>query len=188
MLSCRDVRVHFGGVTALDGVSFEVERRADRRHHRPERRRQDDALQLHQPPLPGARRRHSLRGSVASLAAAPSDRGARHRAHVPERRPVRHVDGGRQRDARRARALASRIHRRRAASAVRGSRRARAGERGGGAPRTRSNSRASPTGARATCRSARASASSSRARSRASRACSCSTSRSPGSITTRSTT
>jgi len=25
MLSCRDVRVRFGGVTALDGVSFEVE-------------------------------------------------------------------------------------------------------------------------------------------------------------------
>src|ERR1700733_2266418 len=25
MLSCRDVRVRFGGVTALDGVSFEIE-------------------------------------------------------------------------------------------------------------------------------------------------------------------
>ena len=26
MLSCRDVRVQFGGVTALDGVSFDVQR------------------------------------------------------------------------------------------------------------------------------------------------------------------
>ena len=46
MLSVRDVSVRFGGIVALDGVSFDVRAGPDRRADRPQRRRQDHALQL----------------------------------------------------------------------------------------------------------------------------------------------
>ena len=47
LLAVRGLTIRFGGVTALDNVSFEVAPRRDLRPDRPERRRQDDALQLH---------------------------------------------------------------------------------------------------------------------------------------------
>ena len=188
MLSCRDVRVRFGGVTALDGVSFDVKEARDRRPDRAERRRQDDALQLHQPPLPRSRGRHPLRGTLASLGAAARGRGPRHRANVPERGALRHAERHRQRDPRRALALAPPLLRRACCASPRACERsassrdeaaeliAELGLESGGRPaRGRS------------ARSARASGSSSLARWRPSRGSSCSTSRSRASITPRST-
>ena len=46
LLSVRDVSVRFGGIVALDGVSFDVHPGPDRRPDRPQWRRQDHALQL----------------------------------------------------------------------------------------------------------------------------------------------
>ena len=45
--------VRFGGNVALDDVSFAAERRSGHRAHRPERRRQDDAVQRHRWPAAG---------------------------------------------------------------------------------------------------------------------------------------
>ena len=42
----QNVGVRFGGIVALDDVSFDVAPGADRRPDRPERRRQDHAVQL----------------------------------------------------------------------------------------------------------------------------------------------
>ena len=50
LLDVRDLRKSFGGIVAVDGVSFERPRRRDSRHHRSERVGQVDAVQLH----PGA--------------------------------------------------------------------------------------------------------------------------------------
>ena len=51
LLAVQGLTIRFGGVTALEDVSFEVAPRRDLRLDRPERRRQDDALQLHLAPL-----------------------------------------------------------------------------------------------------------------------------------------
>ena len=82
-----NVSIQFGGLKAVDGVSSMSER-PDLHDHRPERRRQDDALQPHQPPLQRHERdRLQGRGDHATQRAA--DRRPRHRAHVPEHRIVR---------------------------------------------------------------------------------------------------
>ena len=47
LLAVKGLTIRFGGVTALEDVSFEVARGAICGLDRPERRRQDDALQLH---------------------------------------------------------------------------------------------------------------------------------------------
>ena len=51
LLEVRDVVVRFGGIVALDGVSFGLQRGRDSGPDRPQRRRQDHALQLPQPAL-----------------------------------------------------------------------------------------------------------------------------------------
>ena len=66
LLAVRDVTMRFGGIVALDSVSFEMRSRADRRPHRPERGRQDDAVQLREPPL------HSRRRAICCSRAPPS--------------------------------------------------------------------------------------------------------------------
>ena len=59
MLSVEDVVVRFGGVVALDGPTLRGRARRDLRPDRAQRRRQDDALQLHQPARPPATRARS---------------------------------------------------------------------------------------------------------------------------------
>ena len=43
VLAVRDLKKSFGGIVAVDGVSFDVNGRRNSRHHRPERQRQVDA-------------------------------------------------------------------------------------------------------------------------------------------------
>ena len=76
LLSVRDVALRFGGIVALDGVSFDVVAGPDRRADRPERRRQDDAVQL---PLAASTRRapatscsRAARSSTARRTASPA--------------------------------------------------------------------------------------------------------------------
>jgi branched-chain amino acid transport system ATP-binding protein len=63
LLEVDDIVLRFGGVTAIDGVSFTSTRRAVR-DHRPERRRQDLDLQRDQPGVPAAGGRHPVEGRV----------------------------------------------------------------------------------------------------------------------------
>ena len=73
LLDVRDVAVRFGGIVALDGVSFTIENGPDPRADRPQRRRQDDAVQLRQPAL------------HAQLAAISCSRGSRCLTRPPHR-------------------------------------------------------------------------------------------------------
>ena len=73
MLSVKDVVVRFGGVVALDGLTFEVAAGRDLRAHRAERRRQDHAVQLHQPPRAPRRRGRSRFEGEDLLARAPHE-------------------------------------------------------------------------------------------------------------------
>ena len=63
--------------TALDGASVEVARRRGRRHHRPERRRQDHAVRRH------LRLRHAGRRRASSSTAPTSTRSRPGRARAP---------------------------------------------------------------------------------------------------------
>ena len=47
ILRLEHVTMQFGGVVAVNDLSLEVNRGADRGPHRPQRRRQDHRLQLH---------------------------------------------------------------------------------------------------------------------------------------------
>ena len=61
MLEVRGVTKHFGSLVAVDGVSLNVEQGRAARHHRPERRRQDDVLQHDHGLLPAHRGRDRVR-------------------------------------------------------------------------------------------------------------------------------
>jgi len=66
LLSVEGVTVRFGGVTALNRRrAFRCGAGPDLRPHRAERGRQDDAVQLHLPPLSAERRRDPVRGPAA---------------------------------------------------------------------------------------------------------------------------
>ena len=104
LLSLRNVTRRFGGIVALDGVSFDVLDGPDRRPDRPERRRQDDGLQrdhaaLHAERGRGRVRRRDLLKTPVHGIVAPRDR-----AHLPERRALQDDDRARQRARRRAHA------------------------------------------------------------------------------------
>src|SRR5712671_365319 len=72
------------------------QRRPAARSDRTERRRQDDAVQLPQPPLYASRRRYPDRRPQHSQNPAAPDRRYRHQPHVPEPRLVRPHVGRRQ--------------------------------------------------------------------------------------------
>ena len=101
LLRIEAVSVSFGGLAALDDVSFEVPQRRHLRADRAERRRQDDAAQRHQRRAAAVARPASCSASsrLGGLPSAPPRR-ARRRPHVPERPPVRRAVGAGQRAAR----------------------------------------------------------------------------------------
>ena len=189
LLEVSDVSVRFGGIVALDGVSFDVDAGPDRRPDRPERRRQDHAVQL---PVAALRvRRAAASSSTASRCSACRATASPRSASAARSRTSRcsarmtvldNVMVGRhcrtaQRLLRQCAAPAARCGARSARDARA---RARAGRTSLGLDARRRHA------GRATCRSARRSASSWRARWPASRSCCCSTSRPAASTTRRS--
>ena len=105
-----------GARVTLDGAPLDPERHAplrrhrrdrrrvarrragpDRRPDRPERCRQDDALQRDHAALPARLGRARVRRQEPAAHAARPDRAPRHRPHVPERRALPLDDGARQR-------------------------------------------------------------------------------------------
>ena len=89
------VSKNFSGLRAVDRVSFEVRGGRDLRGDRPERRRQDHAVQ-HDRRRVRAGRRHDRVSGRAHRRAAPG-RGVppRHRAHLPDRAAVPGADASR---------------------------------------------------------------------------------------------
>ena len=68
--------VRFGGVQALHDVSLAGRRAGDRRDHRPQRRRQDDALRRHQRLLPARRGQRLVPGPSTSPSSPVHERAA----------------------------------------------------------------------------------------------------------------
>ena len=151
----------------------------DLRPDRAQRRGQDHAVQSDDRPDPADGRAAALPGPGHHRPAAPPDRRARHRPHLPEHAPVRRAVGAAKRDDRPARPHAQRPGGRRARAALRARRGARhaaaghgpAGAGGPGRPARRAGPATSPTATSAGWRSP--------ARWRWSRSCCCSTSRPP---------
>ena len=99
LLEVRDVVKHYGGVVAVSG---DARRRGalDHRADRPQRGRQDDALQHHlRLPPTRARNRPLRRGADRPPLAAPC-RAHRARTHLPADQGANAHDGARQHDAR----------------------------------------------------------------------------------------
>ena len=172
-----DVTLRFGGVTALDGVSFEVRPGRAVRRDRPQRRRQDLDLQLHQRRLPPAEGLDPARRRGADRPVAAGGRAAGRRAHVPEPRALHAPVGDRQPDARPPPPDAHRLHQRRGLVGPRQARGDRAPRGGRGGRRAARDGGPPPHARRACCRTASRSGSSSAARWPWSRGCCCSTSR-----------
>ena len=76
LLRVEDVSVHFGGLKAVSEVSFEVQGGQHHRPHRSQRRRQDHAVQRHQPAAGDDRRAHLVRGHRTDQARARPTRPA----------------------------------------------------------------------------------------------------------------
>ena len=85
---------------------FRRRARRDLRADRPQRRRQDHAVQLPVATLSAAERRRSASRAAPSSGCAARDRAPRHRPDVPEPGAVRHHDGARERHDRRRTAIA----------------------------------------------------------------------------------
>ena len=110
--SVRGLSKSFGGLKAVQNVSFDVSQGRDPRHHRPERRRQDHGLQSAQRlPAAGRGADPARRPRRHAAQAAPAVRGRR-RPHLPDHAAVRAHVGGRQRRHRRLRARATPTRRR----------------------------------------------------------------------------
>ena len=80
----RQLTLRFGGVTALDDVSFDIREGEILGPDRAQRRRQDHLLQRDDRRLPAHRRRVRFDGQSARQAQAVPDHPARHRPDVPE--------------------------------------------------------------------------------------------------------
>ena len=147
LLSVREVTLRFGGIVALDGVSFDVPRGTISGLIGPNGAGKTTAFNVITRLYDPDEGEVELDGDVAAAHAAAPHRPARDRAHVPEHQPLPHDDRARERPRRRARARP---------------------QRGRGARRsTRSTWSASPSAQRCRrprCRTGRRSASRSRAR------------------------
>ena len=184
--------MRFGGLVAIDDVSFRRRGPADHGHHRPQRRRQDHGLQLPDRLLQADRRtphalRHSRGTGIPARNAwkASSHRPKRRRrAYLPEHPPVPADDRAGEPDRRPAQQADARLglHRLRPCSGSAGTR-GRGGRRWRprpllAGPRDRA-CRARPTRMPATCPMASSGAWRSRAPCAPSRRCCASTSRRP---------
>ena len=169
LLEVRDVTLRFGGIVALDGVSFDVEEGHISGLIGPNGAGKTTAFnvitRLYKPDAGDV----LLDGSSLLKAACVQDRAQGRRADVPEHPALPHDVGARERARRSARARAE-------------------GRRGRGArgARRRRPARPRAVSRRRRCRTGSRSASSSPARSWRSRACFSSTSRPAGSTTRRS--
>ncbi len=99
LLEVRGMSKRFGGLRAVDGVHGPARR--DRRHHRPQWRRQDHAVQPAERIHGGRQRRGRLRRGTYRRPAAEPDLRARRRPHLPGRQALRPDVDRRQRDRRR---------------------------------------------------------------------------------------
>ena len=178
-LVAEDLTVRFGGITALEDVSFTVEPRHDPRDHRPQRRGQVDVAERADRRLRADRGHRPLRRPRADRPAAAPHRQARRQPHVPEHRALADGDGRGQPAARPPPADEGGLRRGRPRAAVGAPRARRADARVreiAGAARARRAPR--PPGRRAVLRRPQARRARARAVRRARRCC-CSTSRSP---------
>ena len=96
LLKVDDIRLSFGGVRALDGVSFEIRQGRDPGDHRPERRRQELHAECRQRLLPAAGRHHHLQGQAARGMRTHEAAASGHRADIPEHRAVQEHEHARQ--------------------------------------------------------------------------------------------
>ena len=99
VLELKGLCKSFGGLQAVRDVTLRDHAGRPQGHHRPERRRQDHAVQSHHRHLPGdVRPGAAVRPGRHRLAEPPPHR-ARHGAHVPGHQPVPEIDRARQRAA-----------------------------------------------------------------------------------------
>ena len=191
ILTVEHLTMRFGGLVAVDDLSFQRTARRDHRPHRPERRRQDHRVQLHHRLLQadrghdpaGACRRLELScSSACSISASPQH--AQGRAHLPEHPAVpRHDRAGKpdRRAAQHADAASGFTFARPARPAVLSARRARGDRQGALLARPHRPDRARRRSRRQTSPMASSAGSKSRAPCAPIRCCSASTSRRPGS-------
>ena len=100
LVDVQEVTVRFGGIVALDSLTFGIEAGTHLRADRSQRGRQDDDVQRRQPDLRTDVRTGDVRRPGPAGRAGPRDRLPRHRQDVPESRPVPLDEPARERDGR----------------------------------------------------------------------------------------
>ena len=176
-LSVEGLSIHFGGLVAVDSVTFEVREGEVLSPDRPERRGQDHGVQRDHRLSRADRGRDPVPRRAPERPEAQPGRRARPRAHLPEDERVRRAERPGEHPHRTALALeaaAARDHARPALGRARG---ARPRGRGAQDPGVRGLERARAGARRTPCPTASSACSRSRWRSPRGRSCSCSTSR-----------
>ena len=91
-LTANGLTVRFGGLVAVNRVSFDIPHGRNRQPDRPQRRRQDDVLQRADRPVPTRRGAGDARRPRHHRAAPAQDRRARRGPDLPEHPAVRPDD------------------------------------------------------------------------------------------------
>ncbi len=92
LLETRNLTKRFGGLIAVSGLDFQVERGSIAQLDRAQRRGQDHGVQRHYRNLPARRRVGRLRRPGHRGHEAPRHRRLGHRPHVSDAAPVRHAE------------------------------------------------------------------------------------------------